>query len=217
MELDVFSGISPLFCMNLTTFLLAYMTHDKLRKDDFIQAMESGFHHQLVNRLVFSDMTRVQVRLRPLLRPVVRWMKYFEYNTYFIDGDKNRVSIGSRCGLANTLFNTASGSIVIGDRCAFGYNVMLLTGRHNFADGVRASMLNSQETGWGGGDVEVPPTGRDISIGSGCWIASGVIVSGGVSIGENCIIAAGAVVLQSIPSGSIAAGIPAKVVGVTKQ
>ena len=179
--------------------------------------MGFGFHHQLVNRLVFSDMTRVQVRLRPLLRPVVRWMKYFEYNTYFIDGDKNRVSIGSRCGLANTLFNTASGSIVIGDGCAFGYNVMLLTGRHNFADGFRASRLNSQEMGWGGGDAEVPPSGRDIFIGSGCWIASGVIVSGGVTIGANCIIAAGSVVVRSIPPGSIAAGIPAKVVGVTKQ
>jgi acetyltransferase-like isoleucine patch superfamily enzyme len=158
-----------------------------------------------------------QIRLRPLLRPIVRWLKYFDYNTHFIDGDKKRVIIGFRCGLANTLFNVASGSIFIGDRCAFGYNVMLLTGRHNFIDGVRASNLHPETGGWGGGDEEVPPSGRNIVIGSGCWIASGVIVSGGVTIGDNCIVAAGSVVIHSIPAGSIAAGVPAKIIGSTKQ
>lgn len=179
--------------------------------------MGFGFHCTLANHLVFSDMGHIQKGLRPLLRPVVRWMKYFEYNTHFIDGDTKRVTIGVRCGLANTLFNTSSGSIVVGDACAFGYNVMLLTGRHNFIGGVRASRLNPDEKTWGGEDVEVPPNGRDILIGSGCWIASGVVVSGGVTIGENCIIAAGSVVVHSIPSGSIAAGIPAKVIGSTKH
>ena len=165
-----------------------------------------------------SNMRSFQIRLRPFLRPIIRWLKFFEYNTYFIDGDKKRVSIGAKCGLANTLFNTASGSIVVGDRCAFGYNVMLLTGRHNFLGGVRASILHPPLDGsWGGGEEEVPSRGRDIAIGSGCWIASGVIVSGGVTIGENCIVAAGSVVTRSIPSGSIAAGIPARVVGRTES
>ena len=148
------------------------------------------------------------------MRPIIRWLKYFEYNTYFIDGDSSRVSIGDWCGLANTLFNVASGSIIIGDRCAFGYNVMLLTGRHDFIDGVRASSLNlTNDSSWGGGQDEVPLHGRDITIGKGCWVASGVIISGGVSIGDNCIIAAGSVVTRSIPSGSLAAGVPARVVG----
>jgi acetyltransferase-like isoleucine patch superfamily enzyme len=161
-------------------------------------------------------MKNIKIKLRPLLRPIVRWAKYFSYNTHFIDGKKNQVSIGARCGLANTLFNTASGMIVVGDNCAFGYNVMLLTGRHNFVDGVRASLSNPKDSEWGGGGIEVPSSGRDIIIGKGCWIASGVIVSGGVTIGDNCIIAAGSVVMQSIPAGSIAAGIPAKVVRSTK-
>lgn len=156
--------------------------------------------------------------LRPVMRPIIRWLKFFNYNTFFIDGDKSRVSIGERCGLANTLFNTASGSITIGDRCIFGYNVMLLTGRHNFNHGVRASISNPTTDGnWGGGEIEVPAHGRDITIGTGCWVASGVTVSGGVTIGANCIISAGSIVTRSIPSGSIAAGIPAKVIGSTNS
>ena len=177
--------------------------------------MGFGSLRRLANHLVISNMGNSQIRLRPFLRPIVRWAKYFSYNTHFIDGNKKLVSIGARCGLANTLFNTASGLIIVGDNCAFGYNVMLLTGRHNFVDGVRASLLNPQESEWGGG-IEVPSSGRDIVIGSGCWIASGVIVSGGVTIGDNCIVAAGSMVVHSIPAGSIAAGMPAKVIGSTR-
>lgn len=35
----------------------------------------------------------------------------------------------------------------------------------------------------------------------------------GVTIGENCIVAAGAVVAKDVPSGSVLAGVPAKVAG----
>jgi acetyltransferase-like isoleucine patch superfamily enzyme len=178
--------------------------------------MGFGSLRRSANHLVISSMANIKIKLRPFLRPIVRWAKYFSYNTHFIDGDKKLVSIGTRCGLANTLFNTASGLIVVGDNCAFGYNVMLLTGRHNFVDGVRASLSNPKDSEWGGGGIEVPSSGRDIVIGSGCWIASGVIISGGVTIGNNCIIAAGSVVIQSIPAGSIAAGIPSRIVGSTQ-
>jgi acetyltransferase-like isoleucine patch superfamily enzyme len=72
-------------------------------------------------------------------------------------------------------------------------------------------------SGWGGGNSEVPEFGFDIRIGNGCWIASGVVVSGGVTIGQNAIIAANAVVTSDIPDFAIAAGVPAKVVGDTRQ
>ena len=44
------------------------------------------------------------------------------------------------------------------------------------------------------------------------WLGYGVIVLDGVQIGKGSIIGAGAVVNKSIPSGVIAAGVPAKVI-----
>ena len=161
-------------------------------------------------------MTKLQLKLRPFLRPIYRWLLYFHYNTHFVDGDKNRLTVGRRCGLANTLFNTASGTISIGDNVAFGYNVMVLTGRHNFKNGHRASLgRDLQVSGWGGGNDEVPRNGFDITIGEGCWISSGAIISGGVAIGRGSIVCAGSIVLKDVPPNSIVGGVPAKIIGST--
>ena len=116
----------------------------------------------------------IQRCLRVPLRPLVLFFAYFYYNTHFIDGDGSRVKIGCRCGLANTLFNVASGFITVGNQTAFGYNVQLLTDRHLFYDGTRASLQGDAiHSGWGGVEDEVPSTGFDIEIGGGfCWCAS---------------------------------------------
>lgn len=59
---------------------------------------------------------------------------------------------------------------------------------------------------------EAPITGRDIIIGSGCFIGTGSIINGGVRIGDNTIIASGAVVTKDQPSGVIVAGVPGSVI-----
>ena len=45
------------------------------------------------------------------------------------------------------------------------------------------------------------------------FVGAGAIIMYGVTIGENCIVAAGAVVAKDVPSGSVLAGVPAKVAG----
>lgn len=162
-------------------------------------------------------MGSLRFKIRGPLRPLIRWLRFFSINTHYVDGDPGRLHIGSRVGMANTICNTASGQIFIGDNCIFGYNVMLLTGQHMFINGMRASLANSEiSTGWGGDGVEVPDTGFDISIGEGSWIASGAIVVGGIRIGRNCVIAAGAVVTRDVPDFTIVAGVPAAPIGDTR-
>ena len=57
-----------------------------------------------------------------------------------------------------------------------------------------------------------------IKIGNDCWIASNVVVCGGVSIEDGCVIGAGSVVTRDIPSGSFAAGNPCRVIRkITKE
>ena len=165
------------------------------------------------NRTSFTN--RLQLKLRGPMRPIVRFLLFFFYSTHYVEGQGGKLEIGKRVGFANTLCNLSSGNISIGDSCAFGYNVMLLTGRHRFIGGQRASAIKTES--WGGDDTEVPPSGFDISIGEGCWIASGVIVSGGTSIGAHSIVAAGSVVVDSFPPYSIVAGVPAKLIGDTRE
>ncbi|MFK5634072.1 MULTISPECIES: gamma carbonic anhydrase family protein [unclassified Ornithinimicrobium] len=51
------------------------------------------------------------------------------------------------------------------------------------------------------------------SVGSGTIVGMGAVVMNGAVIGESCLVAAGAVVLEGmrVPSGSLVAGVPAKV------
>ena len=56
-----------------------------------------------------------------------------------------------------------------------------------------------------------------ITIGSNVFIGMGSVILPGVTIGDNCVIGAGAVVTRDIPSGSVAAGVPAKVIKTTEQ
>jgi acetyltransferase-like isoleucine patch superfamily enzyme len=51
-----------------------------------------------------------------------------------------------------------------------------------------------------------------VKIGKGSWLGYRSEVLSGVTIGEHCVIAAGAIVTKDIPSYSVAAGIPAKVI-----
>jgi acetyltransferase-like isoleucine patch superfamily enzyme len=51
-----------------------------------------------------------------------------------------------------------------------------------------------------------------IRIGAGSWLGTCVVVLDGVTIGSNAIIGAGAVVNKEVADGSIAVGVPAKVI-----
>jgi acetyltransferase-like isoleucine patch superfamily enzyme len=70
-------------------------------------------------------------------------------------------------------------------------------------------------------DTEIPgigePTGRPsieprpVEIGDGAWLAARVTVLPGTRIGAGAVIAAGSVVAGDIPPGSVAGGIPARI------
>lgn len=100
-------------------------------------------------------------------------------------------------------FNTRSGRIVVGENTVFGEDVKVLTGKH----------MHVEEAHRHGVELHyVPEEGRDIIIGTGCYIGSGAIIVGPVEIGDFAVIGAGSVVTKSIPSRIFAAGIPAKLV-----
>lgn len=52
---------------------------------------------------------------------------------------------------------------------------------------------------------------KPIRVGDNCWFGANCSVMPGVTIGSGCVIAAGSVVTRDIPDNSIAAGVPAVV------
>ena len=92
-----------------------------------------------------------------------------------------------------TLVNTAR-SIVLGDEVGLG------TGTCLYTHGAYPSALEGKPVAFG-----------PIVIGDRTWVP-GAIVNPSVTIGADCVIGVGSVVTKDVPAGSLAAGIPAKVI-----
>lgn len=138
-----------------------------------------------------------------------RWIVNVVRTSTYVHGDARRLHVGKRTSLVDTLFNTGSGDIFVGDDVIFGHGCMVLTGRHEFAEGKRKRLSI--------GEPDTPATGFDIHFGEGAWIASRAIILGGVTIGEHSIVSAGAVVTHDVPAHSIVDGVPARVIGSTEE
>lgn len=80
--------------------------------------------------------------------------------------------------------------------------------------GARLSVAaESHESDAGSSFVSGHVSRRGIVIGDGCWLGNNVTILDGVEIGPGCVIGAGSIVTRSIPAGSIAYGVPARVAG----
>jgi acetyltransferase-like isoleucine patch superfamily enzyme len=130
-----------------------------------------------------------------------------------------RIKIGQNCSLENGAMLDAYGGIIeIGHSVFIGpYTVIYGHGGVNIGEGSLIAMhcriLSSNHT--------LPPLGTPIRsqpdvllptrIGRDVWLGAGVTVLGGVTIGDGCIVGGGAVVTKDLPTGAIAAGVPAAI------
>lgn len=117
-------------------------------------------------------------------------------------GDPNRLIISPKAVMINTLYNTSSGRIIVGDYTFTSHNVSLLTGTHDYKLFLDKRMSTA------------PSNGRDIIIGRGVWIGPNVTILGPCNIDDHAVIGAGSVVLpnSNIETKSLYAGVPAKFV-----
>jgi acetyltransferase-like isoleucine patch superfamily enzyme len=88
------------------------------------------------------------------------------------------------------------GGLDIGDGVMIGPNVCLITSGHPLEPSRRRDGV----------------TARPIVIGRNAWIGAGATLIGGVTVGENAVVAAGSVVTRDVPSDTLVAGNPARVI-----
>lgn len=97
----------------------------------------------------------------------------------------------------------------------FGSEPYLITIGNNVRISSYVAFINHDGGTWAFRDLEeykdVIKYGR-ISIGDNTFIGSRTVILPGVSIGKRCVIGTGSVVTKSIPDGSVACGVPAKVI-----
>lgn len=107
----------------------------------------------------------------------------------------SRLSIGNDVYIGYGTY-IGDGDIRLDDEVVIGPMCSITGGNHLFKGGsVRF------------GGYEYAP----VKIGRGSWLGAHVCVLSGVTIGSGCTVAAGAVVTEDIPDGVIAGGIPARV------
>lgn len=111
--------------------------------------------------------------------------------------------IGCNCSIGEYTQITTCNKITIGDG--------LLTGRFVYIGDNAHGSLSLEES-------QIPPQQRplvskgEITIGNNVWIGDKATILAGVHIGDNVIVAANAVVTKDVPSNSMVAGVPAKVI-----
>jgi len=125
------------------------------------------------------------------------WEKY--------DGDTftPSITIGDNCNIGEHTHISAIKKITIGNG--------LLTGRYVYIG-------DNSHGGFSRAEASIPPIKRklqskgEVVIGDNVWIGDKATILSGITIGDNVIIAANAVVTKDVPSNTIAAGCPAKII-----
>lgn len=109
------------------------------------------------------------------------------------------IRIGARV-LVNSFNVVGAGAhVLIEDDCIFAPYVQVTDSSHRF-EHIEDSPRHD------------PGISKEVKIGRGTWLGSGVKVLMGSQIGEGVVVGAGAVVRHNLPAMAIAVGMPAKIV-----
>lgn len=114
---------------------------------------------------------------------------------YFDHGD--RVVFGNLFYANTDLTILDENYVTFGDNVYLAPHVSIYTAGHP----IDAKIRNT--------DVEYA---KPVTIGSNVWIGGNIVINPGVTIGSNVVIGSGSVIVKDIPSNTIAAGNPCKII-----
>ena len=123
----------------------------------------------------------------------------FEPGVWITAPGSARIRIGAGSFLNLGVMVAAHELVEIGEHCMFANGCFVSDASHRFDQ-------PGAPVPWQGFTSKGPTR-----IGDNVWCGAHVVVTSGVTIGERCVIGANSVVTEDIPSFSIAAGAPARV------
>lgn len=116
-----------------------------------------------------------------------------------IHAERGAVHIGSHGFIGRNSQIVAKERITVGPDALVAAGVVIRDADHRFDDPSRPIREQEHEV-------------RPIDIGADVWLGAHVVVIAGSTIGNGSVIGANAVVRGNVPPGSVAAGIPARIV-----
>ena len=134
--------------------------------------------------------------------------------------DNLGITLGNQVFLGRgTILSCKNGDIVLGDRVNIGFYSEVFSGSKVVVgkDGLFAAYTYLV----GGGHefettdlavIDQPRSSLGITLGDNVWLGAGAKVMDGIRIGNGVVVGAGAVVTHDLPDGSVAVGVPARVV-----
>jgi acetyltransferase-like isoleucine patch superfamily enzyme len=117
------------------------------------------------------------------------------------DGD---ITLGDHTNLGFHCEVFSGSSVTVGRHGLFAAYVYLVGGGHEFEKADVAV-------------IDQPRASEGIALGDNVWLGTGAKVLDGVTLGSNVVVGANGVVTADLPDGSIAAGVPARVLRTRDQ
>ena len=113
--------------------------------------------------------------------------------------------------------NNAVGDVIIGDHTRIGLHNTIIgpvtIGSHvNLAQGITITALNHN---FDDSEKRIDQQGistKEVVLEDDIWVGANAVILPGVTIGKHAVVAAGAIVTKDVPSHSLVAGVPAKVI-----
>jgi acetyltransferase-like isoleucine patch superfamily enzyme len=118
-----------------------------------------------------------------------------------------------------TILSCKDGDIVLGEQVNIGFHSEIFSG--STVEVGRYGLFAAHTYLVGGGHehgrldqpvIHQPRTSLGITLGENVWLGTGAKVMDGVHIGRDVVVGAGAVVTGDLPDGTVAVGVPARVV-----
>lgn len=122
--------------------------------------------------------------------------KFHIEQNFFCDYGYN-IEIGENFYSNHNLVILDCAKVTFGDNVMIGPNCGFYTAAHPIDAKTRNTMLEYA---------------KPITVGNNVWFGGNVTVNPGVQIGDNCVIGSGSVVTSNIPTNTVAAGNPCKVI-----
>lgn len=147
-----------------------------------------------LNRLTFEDKDQIRAMFSDLIGRQVD-ESFSLVPPFYTTGGRN-IRIGRNVFMNQNCTIYDLGGVDIADNVMIGPNVSLITEGHPIEPSQRRAFVTAQP----------------IVMERNVWIAAGAIILGGVTVGENSVVAAGSVVTRNVPSNTLVAGNPARVI-----
>ena len=157
--------------------------------------VDPGTYVHPIRLLHFYGYSHVRPRRKVTLAPGAR----IAPNVSIRNGERISIGTGTHVGERAYLWaGDSHGRVTIGDHCRLGPEVFISASDYGLQPDELIAYQERNE--------------RDVVIGNDVWLGTRVFIGAGVTIGDGCVVSAGSVVSRSLPPGSIAVGVPARIV-----